>query len=149
MDIKDYLKKCRSVSKEIANKTELIATLRSEAGKMTKPLSYVKVQESGDSRPMADCVDEMTDLEQEIKKRQLSLVGLYKEMVYLINKIPDQRQRLVLEKKYICNKSIHEICYEMDLSERRVYDIQAEALAELTKIMNSELDQMKYIKKTA
>ncbi len=128
MDPKQYLYRIRFLDKEINSKLEQIVTLRSLAEKITATIRSAPAKLSGTEDRLARIVAKIVDLERTLDHDTAHYIERKVEATQEIDEIEDSRYRLVLEHRYLNNKTWAEIAEELGCSEQWVHTLHGRAL---------------------
>ena len=137
MQAKEYLQQAFRLNARIdANKQEL-ERLRSyaECVKSMSDLQPDKVQTSGAGDRMGDTVARIVDFEREIQldiDTLIELMGIIKDQ---LNLIPNDKFRLILQKRYINFQKWDDIAFDLGFSNQYAHRIHGKALAEFQKLL--------------
>lgn len=129
MNAKDYLEQVRFVDRAIDGKLEQVERLRNESTKATSLVSDMPRSSSPNLQRLEDTIIKIIDLEHEINRDIDRLIDLKKAARVSINAMANPDERLVLELRYLCNKTWLEIAEAMGVSESTVYRTHGLALA--------------------
>lgn len=139
MTAKEYLEQYRYAVNEVQRLTDLIAQMRAEATSVQAVSAGIGTKSSlpGDKvgRAAAAIVDMITELEAAVTEQN----KLLKDIDCTISRLKDSRQRQILRLYYINRKNFYSIAYSMHYSVRQIFNIYAEALSEVTKILDKTL----------
>jgi hypothetical protein len=116
MDGRQFLKSIRQIDGQIDSKLSQVMKLRDLAEKVTATLSSQPKGTTVGSRT-EDCVLKIWDLERSINEDIDRLVEMKEKAITLINRIPDERYKMILEYRYLCGMTWEKI------SEKSSYDI--------------------------
>jgi len=131
MTAKEYLNQAYRLDDRIRSKQEQIAALNDLATSCSASMTGMpRNPNSGGSR-MADAVCKIIDLQESIAADLMALVELKAEIVQAIKAVQNIDYQLVLELRYICNKSWPEIAVELGYKMRHTYEVHDAALEEI------------------
>lgn len=129
MTAKEYLCQAYRLDQRIRSKQEQIASLNDLATDCSATLTGMpRNPNHGESR-IADAVLKIIDLENEIAKDMERLVELKAEIITTIKAVECIEYQLILEKRYISDKSWPEIAVDLGYKMRHLYKLHDEALA--------------------
>lgn len=134
MRVKEFLKKIVTIDDMIDVKVNQVAQLRSllEVGSVRYDKDKIQVSTNDDK--LADTVAKIIDLENEINADIDSLIA-HKELARrMIENLNDDREKLILYKRYFERKSFEQISVELNYSWRQVHRLHGKALVALDKI---------------
>ena len=131
MQVKEFLNKIRHIDMMIDCKCSQIKDLRDRLTSISCPMGGEKVQSTKDPDKFTDPVSKIIELEQEINEDIDNLVELKCEARKSIEQLNDDREKLVLYKRYFENKTFEQISVEMNYSWRRIHQFHSDALMQL------------------
>lgn len=131
MKTKDYLNQARSLDKRIDSKLEQVERLRSLAERTTTLLSWAPKGQSNENRTEY-CIQKIWELEKEINAGIDELIDLKREIGAVINTVPTDQYRMLLEYRYLSCKTWEDIAKAMDYDLRWIYRMHGSALQELS-----------------
>lgn len=130
MQVKEFLNKIRYIDMMIDCKLEQINGLRDRLTSIGSPMGD-KVQSHLNPDKFTDPVSKIIELENEINADIDNLVDLKCEARKSIERLDDDREKLVLYKRYFENKTFEQISVEMNYSWRRIHQFHSDALMQL------------------
>ena len=130
MQAKEFLNKIRHIDMMIDCKCDQIKSLRDRLTSISCPMGE-KVQSTKDPDKFIDPVSNIIELENEINEDIDYLVDLKSKARKSIEQLNDDREKLVLYKRYFENKTFEEISVEMNYSWRRIHQFHSDALMQL------------------
>ena len=130
MQAKEFLNKIRHIDMMIDCKCSQIKGLRDRLTSISCPMGE-KVQSTKDPDKFTDPVSKIIELEQEINEDIDNLVDLKCKARKSIEQLNDDREKLVLYKRYFENKTFEQISVEMNYSWRRIHQFHSDALMQL------------------
>ena len=131
MNAKEYLSQARYIDESINSKKEEIQNLYDLATRCTTTWSDMpRIQPNGRSR-MADCVMDMIEIENDIKKEMAELIRLKGEIRRTINLVGNIEYRSLLERRYLAYKTWEEIADELGYTVRHIHRLHGKALLEV------------------
>ena len=136
MQVKEFLNKIRHIDMMIDCKLEQINGLRDRLTSIGSPGMGERVQGTKDPDKFTDPVSKIIELENEINTDIDKLVDLKSEARKSIEQLNDDREKLVLYKRYFENKTFEQISVEMNYSWRRIHQFHSDALIQLEIICN-------------
>lgn len=116
------------INRRIDSKLEQLTRLREAATKATVAMSGMPRGGDTTRQPMADCIVKLVDLEIEITREIDMLVDVKAAARIAINAMADPEQQLVLELRYLCQKSWEEVSDSLGFGLSNVYRIHDLAL---------------------
>ena len=129
MTPKEYLSQAYRLDQRIRSKQEQIASLNDLATDCSATLTGMPRNPNRGGSRMADAVCKIIDLENEIAKDMEQLVELKAEIIGAIKAVECIEYQLILEKRYICDKSWPEIAVDLGYKMRHLYKLHDEALS--------------------
>ena len=131
MTAKEYLSQAYRLDQRIRSKQEQIASLNDLATDCSATLTGMPRNPNRGGSRMADAVCKIIDLENEIAKDMERLVELKAEIISTIKAVECIEYQLILEKRYISDKSWPEIAVALGYITRHLFNLHDEALAAL------------------
>lgn len=128
MNARAYFERARYIDRRIDSKIEQVESLRELAARATAILSDSPHSPSPDRQPIETILVKIFELEAEINADIDMLVDLKREMVSVINAVPNPEHQTLLELRYLCLKSWKEIAEDMNYCPRNIYNLHDEAL---------------------
>ena len=136
MTAKEYLRQLKYLDNRINAKLLEREQIRTIAEKTTVSLSE-KVQTSSSGTQMDDVVVRLVELEELINKDIDKLVELREEAGNKINRISNDKYKIVLSMYYLSNKTFEDVAELTNMSFRWVHKLHGRALKEFEKILHS------------
>ena len=135
MTAKEYLKRAWNVDQRINSKLHQLDSLKDMATKATSTLGTEPVSGTRNVQRMADTIDNIVALENEINDDIDRLVDLKRDVINTISKVQDTNCLTLLELRYLSFKSWDDIAAEMNYTSRWVHIMHSKALAAVEKIL--------------
>ena len=135
MTAKEYLKRAWNVDQRINSKLHQLDSLKDMATKATSTLGTEPVSGTRNVQRMADTIDNIVALENEINDDIDRLVDLKRNVIKTISKVQDTNCLTLLELRYLSFKSWDDIAAEMNYTSRWVHIMHSKALAAVEKIL--------------
>lgn len=135
MTAKEYLKRAWNVDQRINSKLHQLDSLKDMATKATSTLGTEPVSGTRNVQRMADTIDNIVALENEINDDIDRLVDLKRDVIKTISKVQDTNCLTLLELRYLSFKSWDDIAAEMNYTSRWVHIMHSKALAAVEKIL--------------
>ena len=135
MTAKAFLGQAYRLDQQITNKISTLDALNDLAFKTTATMSGMPGSPNRDKQTMADTIDKIIDLQEDINRDIDRLVDLKRTMYEAFANIDNIDYRLILESRYLCNKSWPEIAVDMDYNLRHLYRMHDSALMEAEKFL--------------
>ena len=85
--------------------------------------------------PMAEAASKAADLSQRIQQQQIALLAAWENVSLVIDAVADERQRELLDRRYLQYQRWRQIEREMSYSERGVFRLHAAALSTVISIL--------------
>lgn len=136
MVAKQYLEQLSKLDKNIQDTLYEIYRLRTIASSTaTYNINGDRVQTSFNSDKIGDIVTRIVELEEEADRLTDEFADLKTDIYMKLNLLERYRHKEILRKKYIENKSIYTIAYELGMSDRGCKKAHKRALEEFEKII--------------
>lgn len=134
-EVKVWISRIHAVDKEI----ETLRRIQREAWDKATNTTPLYGQRQVSATPDAHLkFDRLAELEDEIDRKLAELMQTKTEIVDAINKIPDGKQRIILERRYVCLDSYDDIADFIHYDVRQVYRIHRMALMSLGEIITEK-----------
>lgn len=128
MEAKAYLEKARNINLQIDSKLEQVYALRQLATKASSALSPVPPSGTPNPHRLEETIARMMDMEHEVDEAIDGLVELKADIMKAISRVPDDRERVVLELRYLAFRDWAAIAETLGLHVRQVYRLHEDAL---------------------
>ena len=128
---KKQLQQYKWLLKNIKRLEDKKLELRTTAEKMVANISNDPISTSLEQDKMANTVAEMVDVENLISDQLKQSYAILKDIEVAISKLPDERDRYLINLRYIECKEWNEIAEDMSYSWGQIHRIHAEALKRL------------------
>ncbi len=136
MRAKEYLSQAIWLDKVINNKIEQQESIRALAERVTVDFSKERVSGgSSSTSPMEDATVKLIDLSNEINEYIDRFIYLKREIQDTINGVGDMRYKLILELRYINNKSWDDVSRDIGFDKRYTMKLHGRALNEVNEIL--------------
>lgn len=136
MSAKQYLKRIRSLDKQILAHLEQITVQRALATKVVSVLQDAPQSHSGYyGDRLANIVAEIVDMEEQLQKDLEEYINLKSKVIMQINSMEDGRLKLVLYHRYLNQKTWEDIACDLNCSVQWVHALHGQALQEFEKIL--------------
>ena len=139
MTAKEYLNRAWNVDQRINSKLHQLDSLKDMATKATSTLGTEPVSGTRNVQRMADTIDNIVALENEINDDIDRLVDLKRDVIKTISKVKDTNCLTLLELRYLSFKSWDDIAAEMNYTSRWVHIMHSKALAAVEKILEERV----------
>ena len=139
MTAKEYLNRAWNVDQRINSKLHQLDSLKDMATKATSTLGTEPVSGTRNVQRMADTIDNIIALENEINDDIDRLVDLKRDVIKTISKVKDTNCLTLLELRYLSFKSWDDIAAEMNYTSRWVHIMHSKALAAVEKILEERV----------
>lgn len=126
--IKEYLSQAYRLDQRINSKIEQIESLNTLAKKCTSTLTGMPRNPNRATSTMADAVEKIIDLQDEINNDIERLVDLKRDIVSVIKAVDNTEYQTLLEKRYLCFMTWEQIAVDMNYTIDNVYKIHKKAL---------------------
>ena len=141
MTAKEYLSQAKYLDMRINSKIQQLSSLNDLAKKCTSVVTGMPHSPSGSVSAMADTVNKIIDLQEEINNDIDTLVDLKRDIMELIKSVPDYEAQTILEKRYLCFLSWEQIAVDMHYSIQYAFRIHDKALEDLDAKLESKVDR--------
>ena len=138
MTAQEYFNQAYRLDQRINSKIEQLRTLNELALKATATYTGMPHSPNKGSQTMANTVDRIIDLQNEINRDIDELVDLKAEIREVIDAVPDTDLRLILEERYLNWKSWEQIAVLMNYNCNYVFDLHKRALKAVVVPQTSE-----------
>ena len=128
MEVREFLERARNINIQIDSKLEQVSALRQLAIKASSTLSPVPPSGTPDPHRLEKTITRMMDMGHEVDEDIDRLVELKADIMKAISRVPDDRERVVLELRYLAFKDWASIADAIGLHIRQVYRLHDEAL---------------------
>ena len=131
MSAKDYLAQAYRLDQRINSKLDQIQSLNELATKCTSTLSDMPRNPNRATSSMAETIEKIIDLQNEINHEIDHLVNLKRQIFDFINSIDNQEYKDLLEKRYLCFYTWDKISSDLNYSLRWIHIMHSKALIAL------------------
>jgi DNA-directed RNA polymerase specialized sigma subunit len=126
-----YLKRYINLDREIERKLEEVGRLRSKLTRIM-PIYSTEPKGGGSIRGKTEnIIAKIVDLEKEIDADIDRLVAIRDGIKTIIEAVEDDRERLLLQYRYLDGKTFEKIAVEMNYSWRQIHRLHSRALTNL------------------
>ena len=139
MNTVEYLSQAYRLDLRINSKIEQVASLNDLAMKATSVVTGMPHSPNKGKTAMADTIDKIIDLEEEINRDIDRLVDLKAEIVSVIKAVDNPEYQTLLEKRYLCFNSWSQIAEDMHYSGKWVQTLHERSIAAVTRILAERL----------
>ena len=126
-----YLKRYINLDREIDRKLEEVARLRSKLTRVTEVYSTEPRGGGTIYGKTEEILAKIVDLENEIDADIDRLVAIWDGIKTIIEAVEDDRERLLLQYRYLDGKTFEKIAVEMNYSWRQIHRLHSRALTNL------------------
>ena len=133
MTVQEYFNQAYRLDQRINSKIEQVSALNDLAHKATATYTGMPHGPNKGSQTMANTIDRIIDLEDEINHDIDMLVDLKRDIVKVIKSVDSNEYQVLLELRYLCFKTWEQIAVEMGYSIRQVYRLRDSAYKEISK----------------
>lgn len=123
---RDYLAAASQLNAMIALRLSRLDDLRDQATRITRVLGAIPG--SGMDDRMAELTAEIADQEAMVTRDYHSLLKRQKAIGDTIHRVPDDRQRMILEMRYLQGLPFFRIAMKLHYDERTIYRLHEKAL---------------------
>lgn len=134
MTAKQWLNRARRIDEEINALLKSYDDTKARLTSVVQRLSGETVQATKDPHKF----DRLAELSELIDKRVNELVDTKRKTLEVIDRVPDQRQREVLERHYVGNEIFEKIAVAMHYSYPQVHRFHGYGLLEVERILRDE-----------
>lgn len=127
----EYLSQAYRLDLRINSKIEQVASLNDLALKATSVVTGMPHSPNKGKSTMADTIDKIIDLQEEINRDIDKLVDLKAEIVSVIKAVDNPEYQTLLEKRYLCFMTWESIAVDMGYSIQHLYRLRDKAYAEI------------------
>lgn len=124
----EYLNQVQTLNMRIDAGFERIQQLRALAQRRTAAYGRERVRASASADARMDVVAKIVDAERELDEWIDRLVERKREIAALIERVPDERMRALLELRYLNCCTWEEVAERMDYTIRNIYNLHSAAL---------------------
>lgn len=137
---KEFFQSIRNLDRQIDVKYEQLERLKALATKVTATITGNPGKPSGVPRTMESTMDKIIDLQKELNAEIDRFVDMKVEASGILRQIENRKQRLCLEYRYLCGKTLEWTANEMGYSYFGICKLHGRALQSAEEIMqkNSE-----------
>lgn len=135
MTAKEFLSQGYKLDEQITRKIEIMDSLNDMAAKVTYTITGMPKNPSSSKELMADTINKIVDLQQEINHDIDTLVDIKRDIMNIISQVDNTDHRILLEARYLCNKEWEEIAVEMHYGIRWIYNMHGQALGAVDEIL--------------
>ena len=136
MNVRQWLGRARGINREIEAKEEELQRARDAVTRITQNYESDGAQSSKDPHKF-DRIVEYVDF---VREKLNELYAVKTEIAFVINQIPNSRQRVALEKYYIGGKTWEEVAVEMHYNYSRVMDFRRAGIAAVEWILKDRIE---------
>lgn len=138
MTAKQYLKKIRTLDKQILAQLDQITVHRSMAAKVTSVLSEgPPPQNSHYEDKLSGIVAKILELEDKLQSDLEEYINLKSKAILQINSMEDGKLKLVLYHRYLNQKTWEDIACDLNCSTQWIHTLHGQALQEFEKILKA------------
>lgn len=128
MTAKEYLSQAKYLDMRINSKIQQVSSLNDFAKKCTTALTGMPRNPSGSTSTMAETINKIIDLQQEINADIDAMVDLKRDIMNVIKAVQNQEAQTILEKRYLCFLTWETIATEMGYDLRYIHKMHNRAL---------------------
>lgn len=134
----EFLKKVLNSSRTMESKIEQFMRMQNVAQRITTAINGTPTISQKSYSKIENAVTEVINSSEAIGEEIANYWEMYFKAKAEIGKVKEERERLLLEYKYLSMKSWSEIAKTMNLAKRYVYRLHGKALQSFEKIFLSE-----------
>ena len=135
-DVRRYLLRYRAEKKNIRTILEQIAELKESKASAGSP-ALDAMPKGGEISDLSDYAARLDELERELDFERTRAGRFLCDIVELINRLPDAREREVLTLYYVRGRKWEEICVACGYSWRQVFRIRNRAVKNLLEVFDA------------
>ena len=136
MDAKQFLSRAWYLEEQVRSKEEQIERLRSLARGTGAGFGGTGVRQARNVTAMQDAIVKITEAEEDLYREIDERVTAEMEVADVINRVPDVKLRLILEKRYLLFHSWEDVADEMAYTRRWILKKHADALDAVQRILD-------------
>lgn len=140
MNAKDFLMRPAQLKCNIDMLADTITMLECQAENITAVLSPVPGGK-GQNKDFSAAVDRIVDLKKKLAQMNLERTNAIIEVETVIERIPCIKERPILKKQYLDDKTLKQIAVELKYSYQHTRDLHSKAIKEVQKILNKKEEQ--------
>lgn len=140
MNAKDFLKRPIQLKFNIDILADTITILECQAENMTAVLSHVPGGK-GQNKDFSATVDRIVEMRKKLAQMNLELTNAIIELETVIERIPCIREKAILKKQYLENKTLKQIAVELNYSYQTARELHSKGVKEVQKIINKKEEQ--------
>ena len=137
MTAQEYFNQAYKLDQRINSKIEQLAKLNDLAHKATATYTGMPHSPNKGSQTMANTIDRIIDLQNEINQDIDTLVDLKMELRSVIEAVDSTEYQLILEERYLNWKSWEQIAVDMNYSIDNVFRVHRKALRLVGEVLES------------
>ena len=126
-----YLKRYINLDREIERKLEEVARLRSKLTRVTEVFTAEPRGGGSIYGKTEEILAKIVDLEKEIDADIDRLISIRDNIKAIIEAVEDDRERLLLQYRYLDGRTFEEIAVQMNYSWRQIHRLHSQALTNL------------------
>ena len=138
MTAKEYLNQAKTLDQRINVKLDRVSRLRAMTQKITASLDGEQVSHTRNVTSLEDAIVRLMEEEESLNAAIDRLVDLKREVNGVLKQIHDPDCQLLLELRYLCDRSWEEIAEIRHMHVRTVYKVHGRALITVDAILKSD-----------
>lgn len=138
MTAKEFLERAGRLDLKISINLEHVEQLRSIAYKVTSKIRENPASGGTPKSALEDAVIKLVMAEQALNADIDRFVDMKKEIIDMLEKMPNEDEQLILNLRYLCLNRYEDIARKMNLSLRSVYRIHAYALDSFERVLTAK-----------
>lgn len=140
MNAKDFLMRPAQLKCNIDMLSDTITMLECQAENITAVLSPVPGGK-GQNKDFSAAVDRIVDMKKKLEQMILELTNAIIEVETVIEEIPCIKERPILKKRYLENKTLKHIAVEVRYSYQHTRELNSKGIKEVQEILNKKEEQ--------
>ena len=131
MNAKEYLGRAYRIEQRINCKLEQVKSLHELSEKATSTLSDMPHSPNRNIHSMENVVIKLMDMESEINSEIQELIKIKEEIATTIKEVDDKECKMLLELRYLCQKTWEEIAGIMNYTVGYLHELHRKALRKI------------------
>ncbi len=131
MNAKEYLGRAYRIEQRINCKLEQVKSLHELSEKATSTLSDMPHSPNRNIHSMENVVIKLMDMESEINSEIQELIKIKEEIATTIKEVDDKECKMLLELRYLCQKTWEEIAEIMNYTVGYLHELHRKALRKI------------------
>lgn len=131
MNTKDFLSQGYRLDQRINSKLDMLDSLNSLATKATSVLTGMPHSPNRNTSSLDDTICKIIDLQAEINEDIDNLIKIKRDISAAVAAVENPELRMILEKRYISNKTWSAIAVELNYNLRHLYRLHDTAISKV------------------